>query len=90
MEDKRFDKVIDEIVRDFEANYSSDSWKRLERKLDAEEKDNDQFDKMIAHKLNGYSIPLDNGSFSKFEVKLSQEYKINSDFKWIKNIAALS
>lgn len=88
MEDKRFDKVIDEIVRDFEANYSSDSWKRLERKLDAEEKDNDQFDKMIAHKLNGYSIPLDNGSFSKFEVKLSQEYKINSDFKWIKNIAA--
>lgn len=89
MEDKRFDKVIDEIVRDFEANYSSDSWKRLERKLDAEEKDNDQFDKMIAHKLNGYSIPLDTGSFNKFEDKLDYEKKAEFNFRWIKKIAAV-
>lgn len=89
MEDKRFDKVIDEIVRDFEANYSSDSWRRLERKLDAEEKDNDHFDKMIAHKLSGYSIPLDTGSFSKLQEKLQQKNSSNIDFRRIKNIAAV-
>lgn len=89
MEDKRFDKVIDEIVRDFEANYSSDSWRRLERKLDAEEKDNDHFDKMIAHKLNGYSIPLDTDSFSKFEDRLGRKKNTEFDFRWVKNIAAV-
>jgi hypothetical protein len=89
MEDKRFDIVIDEIVRDFEANYSSNSWSRLERKLDAVEKDNDQFDEMIAHKLSDYSIPLDTGSFSKFQDKLQQNNSSNIDFRRIKNIAAV-
>ena len=69
MEDKRFDKIIEDMINEYEVKYSFDSWRRLEQKLNYEEKEDELFDKVIAYKLNNFSVPVSTGSYSRFEKK---------------------
>lgn len=90
MEDKKFDKIIENMIDEYEVKYSHDSWRRLEQKLNYEEKEDALFDRVIANKLNTFSIPVTSGSFARFEKKTKQHsYNIYSKLNYIAAIAAV-
>ncbi len=90
MEDKKFDKIIENMIDEYEVKYSHDSWRRLEQKLNYEEKEDALFDRVIANKLNNFSIPVTSGSFASFEKKTHRHsYNIYSKLKYIAGIAAV-
>lgn len=89
MEDKRFDKIIENMIDEYQVKYSHDSWRRLEHKLNYEEKEDAIFDRVIANKLNNFSIPMSASSFARFEKKANlNSYRSYRKLIYIIGIAA--
>jgi hypothetical protein len=89
MEDKRFDKIIENMIDEYQLKYSHDSWRRLEHKLNYEEKEDALFDRVIASKLNNFRIPMSASSFARFEKKANHNsYRSYRKHIYIIGIAA--
>jgi hypothetical protein len=67
MEDSNLDRIVKDMITNFELRYSPGSWERFERKLNIIGKQDSDFDKMVAEKLRRHSIPVQPMSYSRFQ-----------------------
>lgn len=79
MDDKNFDRLINEALKDFQADYNPSNWSQFEQKLDSElDQSWDEFDKSIKDKIQGYSVPFAPAAWSAFQNKL--ESSLHDDY----------
>ena len=72
MDDKNFDKLISDALKDFKADYDSSNWSQFESRMESGiDPESVQFDHMVKDKLASYSVPLNPSHWDIFDEQLS-------------------
>lgn len=87
MIDNIFDKKVKDILSNLKMDYKSDSWKRLENKLDNIEQEDAAFDSIIAGKLRKHSVIASKNAYKRFE-NSTESPKNNKYLYYIVGVAA--
>lgn len=69
MEDRNLDRIVKDMITNFELRYAPGSWERFERKLNTIEKKDSEFDRIVADKLIKHTIPFQSLYYSRFQNK---------------------
>ena len=87
MIDNIFDNKVKDILRNLKMDYKSDSWKRLENKLNNIDQEDAAFDSIIAGKLKKHAVVASGNAYKRFEKSIESPQN-NKYIYYIVGIAA--
>ena len=79
MDDKQFDRLINEALKNFQADHVPSNWDEFEHQLDQElDQDWTEFDQAIRDKVKNFTVPYHPDYWQTFDSKL--EHSLHKDY----------